>query len=182
MGRAPTLPTKSPKRLGSSKPGRRRSASSSSSGPAPAAAGTSSGGVAANIRVAVRVRPENDRERAGAFNNVIQIIDDKMMVFDPKDGDGDDFFFHGKKQGRRDLNKKENKDKKFAFDAVFPPGCSNTLVFENTTKDLVETVFNGYNCSVFAYGATGAGKTFTMLGGKVRSAILALLCFVNSPC
>ena len=176
MGRAPTLPTKSPKRLGSSsKPGRRRSASSSSSGPAAAAAGTSSGGVAANIRVAVRVRPENDREKAGAFNNVIQIIDDKMMVFDPKDGDGDDFFFHGKKQGRRDLNKKEHKDKKFAFDAVFPPGCSNTVVFENTTKDLVETVFNGYNCSVFAYGATGAGKTFTMLGGKVRRGLLPLI-------
>ena len=168
MGRAPTLPTKSPKRFQASKPGRRRSASSSSTAPAAAAAGSSSGGVAANIRVAVRVRPENDRERAGAFNNVIQIIDDKMMVFDPKDGDGDDFFFHGKKQGRRDLNKKERKDKKFAFDAVFPPGCSNSQVFENTTKDLVETVFNGYNCSVFAYGATGAGKTFTMLGGKVR--------------
>ena len=62
----------------------------------------------------------------------------------------------------------ENKDKKFAFDAVFPPGSNNKQVFENTTKDLVETVFNGYNCSVFAYGATGAGKTFTMLGGKVR--------------
>ena len=172
MGRAPTLPTKSPKRLQGSKPGRRRSATSTNSGPpAAAAAGSSSGGVAANIRVAVRVRPENDRERAGAFNNVIQIIDDKMMVFDPKDGDGDDFFFHGKKQGRRDLNKKERKDKKFAFDAVFPPGCSNSQVFENTTKDLVETVFNGYNCSVFAYGATGAGKTFTMLGGKVSIAM-----------
>merc|ERR550519_2527697 len=96
------------------------------------------------------------------------------MVFDPKDGDGDDFFFHGKKQGRRDLNKKENKDKKFAFDAVFPPGCSNSHVFENTTKDLVDTVFNGYNCSVFAYGATGAGKTFTMLGGKDHPGITFL--------
>ena len=105
-----------------------------------------------------------------------------MMVFDPKNGEGEGFFFHGKKQDRRDLNKKEKKDKKFAFDAVFPPGCNNTVVFENTTKDLVETVFNGYNCSVFAYGATGAGKTFTMLGGKVRRAILALLCFVKSPC
>ena len=183
MGRAPTLPTKSPKRLQASKPGRRRSASSSSSGPPAGAAGAggggnSSGGVAANIRVAVRVRPENDREKAGAFNNVIQIIDEKMMVFDPKDGEGDDFFFHGKTQGRRDLNKKENKDKKFAFDAVFPPGCSNSTVFENTTKDLVETVFNGYNCSVFAYGATGAGKTFTMLGGKVRPAMLFLHCLV----
>ena len=160
MGR-PTLPTKSPKR---GKP-RRRSASSASP------ATTNSSSVSANIRVAVRVRPENDRER-GAFNNVIKIADEKMLVFDPKDGDEEDFFFHGQRQGRRDLNKKEKKDKKFAFDAVFPPGSNNKQVFENTTKDLVETLFNGYNCSVFAYGATGAGKTFTMLGGKVSCCYL----------
>lgn len=125
----------------------------------------SSGG-SANIRVAVRVRPENEREKAGAYNNVINVVDDKMLIFDPKE-DQDDFFYQGKKQGRRDLNKRENKDKKFAFDAVFAPGSTNQQVFEGTTKDLVETVFNGYNCSVFAYGATGAGKTFTMLGAKV---------------
>ena len=101
-----------------------------------------------------------------SFNNVINVVDDKMLIFDPKE-DSDDFFYHGKKQGRRDLNKRENKDKKFAFDAVFPPGSTNQQVFEGTTKDLVETVFAGYNCSVFAYGATGAGKTFTMLGSKV---------------
>ena len=178
MGRPPTLPTKSPKRLQSSKPRRRSASNPSASSPAAAA----STGVAANIRVAVRVRPENERERAGAFNNVIQIIDDKMLVFDPKDGNGDDFFFHGKKQGRRDLNKKENKDKKFAFDAVFPPGSNNKQVFENTTKDLVETVFNGYNCSVFAYGATGAGKTFTMLGGKVREEGLVIATLNNVEC
>lgn len=127
-------------------------------------AGASSG--SANIKVGVRVRPENEREKAGAFNNVINVVDDKMLIFDPKE-DSDDFFYHGKKQGRRDLNKRENKDKKFAFDAVFPPGSTNQQVFEGTTKDLVETVFAGYNCSVFAYGATGAGKTFTMLGSKV---------------
>jgi len=161
MGR-PTLPIKSPKRLGNA---RRRSAGGrgggSSSGPGP----SSSGGVSANIRVAVRVRPENSREKAGAFNNVINVVDEKMLVFDPKQ-EGDDFYFQGKKQGRRDLNKKENKDQKFAYDSVFAPGSTNDQVFEGTTKDLVEVIFNGYNCSVFAYGATGAGKTFTMLGSK----------------
>ena len=127
---------------------------------------TSTSGGSANIKVAVRVRPENEREKAGAYNNVINVVDDRMLIFDPKE-EQDDFFYQGKKQGRRDLNKRENKDKKFAFDAVFAPGSSNQKVFEGTTKDLVETVFNGYNCSVFAYGATGAGKTFTMLGAKV---------------
>ena len=174
MGR-PTLPTKSPKRLPGTKPRRRSTNGSVVAGPGasgglPSSSAASTSGGSANIKVAVRVRPENEREKAGAFNNVINVVDEKMLIFDPKE-EQDDFFYQGKKQGRRDLNKRENKDKKFAFDAVFPPGSSNQQVFEGTTKDLVETVFNGYNCSVFAYGATGAGKTFTMLGAKVNSII-----------
>jgi len=53
-----------------------------------------------------------------------------------------------------------------SFSSLGWPGSTNDQVFEGTTKDLVEVIFNGYNCSVFAYGATGAGKTFTMLGSK----------------
>lgn len=171
MGR-PTLPTKSPKRLPGTKTRRRSVNGSVMAGPGTSGSlsGSSStastSGGSANIKVAVRVRPENEREKAGAYNNVINVVDERMLIFDPKE-DQDDFFYQGKKQGRRDLNKRENKDKKFAFDAVFAPGSTNQQVFEGTTKDLVETVFNGYNCSVFAYGATGAGKTFTMLGAKV---------------
>ena len=117
-------------------------------------------------QVAVRVRPENEREKAGAFSNVINVIDEKMLLFDPNEEE-DPFFYHGKKQGRRDLNKRVRKNQNFAFDVVYNQASTNAQVFEGTTKDLVETVISGYNCSVFAYGATGAGKTFTMLGSKV---------------
>jgi hypothetical protein len=81
-----------------------------------------------------------------------------MMVFDPKE-DRDDFFFHGQKQQRRDLNKKANRDQKFAFDAVFGPNSNNEDVYAGTTKELVDVIFNGYNCSVFVYGATGSGMS-----------------------
>lgn len=37
-------------------------------------------------------------------------------------------------------------------------------VFEKSTKFLIEGIMQGYNGTVFAYGATGAGKTYTMLG------------------
>ena len=167
MGR-PTLPIKSPKRLVNPRRrsvGRTGSASSATTLAAKGSAGAA--GVAANIRVAVRVRPENSREQAGAYKNVINVVDEKMLIFDPKEDD-EAFYFQGKKQGRRDLNKKENKDQKFAFDAVYSAGSSNEEIFEGTTKDLVDVIFEGYNCSVFAYGATGAGKTFTMLGAKVN--------------
>ena len=177
MGR-PTLPVKSPKRLQGA---RRRSANhrngSSGSTSSLGSSSGSSGGVAANIKVAVRVRPENSREIAGNYANVVslvvcsekrlfqclaqvRVIDDKMLVFDPKE-DQDDFYYQGKKNNQRDLNKKQKKDQKFAFDAVYGPDSTNDQVFGGTTKDLVETIFNGYNCSVFAYGATGAGKTVT---------------------
>jgi kinesin family protein 18/19 len=39
-------------------------------------------------------------------------------------------------------------------------------VFKSTTKFLCEGVLSGYNSTVFAYGNTGAGKTYTMLGSE----------------
>ena len=41
-----------------------------------------------------------------------------------------------------------------------------------TTQFLIEGILNGYNSTVFAYGATGAGKTFTMLGNQVNPGIM----------
>ena len=41
-----------------------------------------------------------------------------------------------------------------------------------STKDMVDVIFNGYNCSVFVYGATGAGKTHTMLGSSDNPGII----------
>ena len=95
--------------------------------------------------------------------NIIEEVDEQMLVFDPKE-DNDEFFFHGRKQERRDLNKKVQRDQKFAFDCVYGPNSTNSDVFEGTTKDLIAVLFSGFNCSVFVYGATGSGKTHTMLG------------------
>merc|ERR1740138_1794956 len=50
----------------------------------------------------------------------------------------------------------------FSFDAVFMPGTQDE-VFEDC-KDLVQSAVDGYNVTMFAYGQTGAGKTFTMYG------------------
>ena len=55
----------------------------------------------------------------------------------------------GKKQNRqRDLNKAVRKDHTFTFDVVFGPTSNNEDVFVSTTKDLVDVLFDGYNCSV----------------------------------
>jgi protein tyrosine phosphatase (PTP) superfamily phosphohydrolase (DUF442 family) len=53
-------------------------------------------------------------------------------------------------------------NQKFNFDAIFSPGTQEE-VFDDC-RDLVQSAIDGYNVTMFAYGQTGAGKTFTMYG------------------
>jgi kinesin family member 18/19 len=77
-------------------------------------------------------------------------------VFDP-DEDDEEFFFHGAKQTHRDITKRVKKKMNMEFDSVLPEQTTNEAVFEVLTKPLIGTVMEGFNCSVFVYGATGAG-------------------------
>lgn len=54
--------------------------------------------------------------------------------------------------------------KTFAFDAVFADSCPQPLVYEKAAYKLVESVIEGYNGTIFAYGQTGCGKTHSMVG------------------
>lgn len=57
---------------------------------------------------------------------------------------------------------KRVKDQTFCFDKVFDENTAQGDVYEATTKGLLDNVTNGYNATVFAYGATGCGKTHTI--------------------
>lgn len=118
-----------------------------------------------NIKVVVRCRPPNERELGGNFHDIIKIIDDQMLIFDPK-VDEDQFYYHGVRQTTRDVTKRLNKNINFMFDKVFGFEATNNNIYEQSINEVLDSIMNGYNCSVFAYGATGAGKTFTMLGSK----------------
>ncbi|KAJ9511982.1 hypothetical protein QJQ45_004434 [Haematococcus lacustris] len=61
--------------------------------------------------------------------------------------------------------KDEKKHREYGFDQVFPPGCSQDQVFEDT-RHLVQSAVDGYNVCIFAYGQTGSGKTFTIYGNE----------------
>ncbi len=56
---------------------------------------------------------------------------------------------------------------RLAFDCVLPANSTQDDVYQNTAKRLVSSVMEGYNASCFAYGATGAGKTCTMIGNEI---------------
>lgn len=77
--------------------------------------------------------------------NVIQIVDKNMLIFDPKPEEAP-FMFQGKKQ-RRDITKKQSKDQKFVFEQIFGPDSTNQELFESTTKDILDSLLKGYNCS-----------------------------------
>lgn len=50
----------------------------------------------------------------------------------------------------------------FTFDSVFAPTCKQSAIFEDTALPIIESVLEGYNGTIFAYGQTGTGKTHTM--------------------
>ena len=52
----------------------------------------------------------------------------------------------------------------FAFDQVYGPDNTQQYVYDNTAKSAVLSVLEGYNATIFAYGQTGTGKTYTMEG------------------
>uniref|UniRef100_A0A3B5LTR5 Kinesin-like protein n=1 Tax=Xiphophorus couchianus TaxID=32473 RepID=A0A3B5LTR5_9TELE len=120
--------------------------------------------VCSHVKVVVRVRPTNDSEKRENCRNVVQVVDNHMLIFDPKEEDMS--CFGSQRVRNRTINKRANKDLKFVFDHVFDENSTQLDIFENTTKGVLDGVMNGFNCTVFAYGATGAGKTHTMLGSQ----------------
>uniref|UniRef100_A0A674H998 Kinesin-like protein n=1 Tax=Taeniopygia guttata TaxID=59729 RepID=A0A674H998_TAEGU len=128
--------------------------------------------VCSHVKVVVRVRPESQKEKQGSFSRVVRVIDQHVMVFDPEEEEVD--FFSRRRVVHRDINKRQRKDLKFMFDAIFDDSSSQLEVFEHTTKNLIEGFLNGYNCTVLAYGATGAGKTHTMLGSPEDPGVMYL--------
>uniref|UniRef100_H0X816 Kinesin-like protein n=1 Tax=Otolemur garnettii TaxID=30611 RepID=H0X816_OTOGA len=124
------------------------------------------------VRVVVRVRPPTPQELDSQRRPVVQVVDERVLVFNPEEPNGG---FPGLKWGGiHDGSKKKGKDLTFVFDRVFGEAATQQDVFQHTTHSLLDGFLRGYNCSVFAYGATGAGKTHTMLGREGDPGIMYL--------
>eukprot|EP01064_Diplonema_japonicum_P013625 TRINITY_DN2116_c1_g3_i1.p1 TRINITY_DN2116_c1_g3~~TRINITY_DN2116_c1_g3_i1.p1 ORF type:complete len:509 (+),score=77.21 TRINITY_DN2116_c1_g3_i1:61-1587(+) len=111
-------------------------------------------GMAARIEVAIRVRPENTFELSQSkHKNIVEVQDDVI-------------FLHPEEDSAHHAGTKRRKPHSYVFDRVYGPTSSQLDIFNGTVKDLLPSIFNGYNSSVFCYGATGAGKTYTMMGDE----------------
>lgn len=62
-----------------------------------------------------------------------------------------------------DTIKGEN-DKPMTYDIVLDPSCDQKLMYELCARDMIMQYTLGFNATIFAYGQSGSGKTFTMLG------------------
>lgn len=97
------------------------------------------------VRVVVRVRPPTPRELESQRRPVVQMVDERVLVFDPEEPDGG---FLGLKWGSaHDGPKKKGKDLTFVFDRVFGEAATQQDVFQHTTHSVLDSFLQGYNCS-----------------------------------
>ncbi|EDK31531.2 kinesin motor catalytic domain protein (macronuclear) [Tetrahymena thermophila SB210] len=112
-----------------------------------------------NILVAIRVRPLNIKEENQGDWDIIRIEDQLIIVLDPVEME-----FASENRKMLEVYHR-SKEQRYAFDKIFRLH-SQEEVYSQTCRHLIKPVIQGFNATVFAYGPTGTGKTYTMLGNQ----------------
>ncbi|XP_038271668.1 kinesin-like protein KIF1A isoform X20 [Dermochelys coriacea] len=120
----------------------------------------------ASVKVAVRVRPFNSREMGRDSKCIIQMTGNTTTIVNPK--------------------QPKEMPKSFSFDYSYwshttPEDinyASQKQVYQDIGEEMLQHAFEGYNVCIFAYGQTGAGKSYTMMGRqeKDQQGIIPQLC------
>ena len=127
------------------------------------------------IKTIVRVRQLlEDEEKQSQIHTVRTISENVISVLDPVE--------YNNPQGS---NKNRNKSQNYDFTQVFGPGTTQDEFYGTHIKNSIEDIKKGFNSTILAYGATGTGKTYTMLGtsenpGMMVKASEELLSFVDA--
>ncbi|KAJ1938784.1 tubulin-dependent ATPase kip3, partial [Linderina pennispora] len=112
---------------------------------------------------------EAARSSGKTLRKVVHAIDEHVLVFDPADENDT-----GGRAVPMGASNKRHKDMRFAFDRVYDETSTQQDVYQGTTKGLLDAVLGGFNATVFAYGATGCGKTFTITGSESDPGVVVL--------
>uniref|UniRef100_A0A8C6VE69 Kinesin-like protein n=1 Tax=Naja naja TaxID=35670 RepID=A0A8C6VE69_NAJNA len=100
-----------------------------------------------SVRVVVRCRPMNSKEKVASYEQVVE-VDVKLGQVSVKNPKGTS----------------HELPKTFTFDAVYDWSSKQFELYDETFRPLVDSVLQGFNGTIFAYGQTGTGKTYTMEG------------------
>ncbi len=95
------------------------------------------------IKVSVRCRPMSDKERKEGYQSCVDVDSERGEVI---------------------VSIPNQPIRNFFYDKVYGVNSTQDQVFQETAMPIVESVCQGYNGTIFAYGQTGTGKTFTMEG------------------
>ncbi|CAF3047525.1 unnamed protein product [Rotaria sp. Silwood2] len=98
------------------------------------------------VRVIVRCRPMNQRETDLECKTIVSMNTQLNHVL------------------LENIDQSNEPPKQFTFDAVYSEDSITENIYAESVFPLVENVLEGYNATVFAYGQTGCGKSFTMQG------------------
>ncbi|OEL26379.1 Kinesin-like protein KIF19 [Dichanthelium oligosanthes] len=113
------------------------------------------------ILVFVRLRPMSRKEKEAGSRSCVKIVNKEVYLTEY--ASENDY-----------LRLKRVRGRHFCFDSAFPDPTTQAEVYSTSTADLVEGVLQGRNGTVFCYGATGAGKTYTMLGTMENPGVMVL--------
>ncbi|PIO76718.1 kinesin motor domain protein [Teladorsagia circumcincta] len=98
------------------------------------------------VRVIVRCRPLSEVEISQGHQSIVSMYPERGLV---------------ELRNPKDL---QEPSKDFTFDAIYNESSKQLDLYDETFRDLVDSVLNGFNGTIFAYGQTGTGKTYTMEG------------------
>ncbi|XP_045925981.1 uncharacterized protein kif16bb isoform X1 [Micropterus dolomieu] len=122
----------------------------------------------ASVRVAVRVRPLNEREKQSSSKVIIHVKGNTISIHKPSPVRG---------EGLKDRGKTFSYD--FSYDSTdrgSPAFASQEEIFHDLGSDVLKAAFEGFNACVFAYGQTGSGKSHTMMGHTEDKGLIPRIC------
>ncbi|XP_076950924.1 kinesin-like protein KIN-8B [Bidens hawaiensis] len=116
---------------------------------------------ATTLTVAVKCRPLTEKERG---RDIVRVYNNKEVVILDPDLSKDYL----------DRIQNRTKERRYAFDYAFAPDSKNADVYERSISSTISGVVHGLNATVFAYGSTGSGKTYTMVGTEGDPGLMVL--------
>ncbi|XP_073337800.1 kinesin-like protein KIF16B isoform X2 [Pagrus major] len=122
----------------------------------------------ASVRVAVRVRPLNKRERQLSSKVIVHVKGNTTSIHKPSSVGGE------KLKDRVKIFSYE-----FSYDSTdrrSPAFASQERIFHDLGSDVLKAAFEGLNTCVFAYGQTGSGKSYTMMGHADDKGLIPRIC------
>ncbi|XP_012774143.1 kinesin-like protein KIF16B isoform X8 [Maylandia zebra] len=125
----------------------------------------------ASVRVAVRVRPMNRREKDLMAKCIIEMEGTKTSITNLKISDG--VLGDSVREHTKTFTYDFSYDSMDCKSATF---VSQEKVFKDLGSDVLKAAFEGYNACVFAYGQTGSGKSYTMMGAPGDAGLIPRIC------